>query len=115
MDLLAYRIFSISPSFAFLWAILLETFYLIRESELDKHFSEIIRDAEEEMEEDEEDFISVAVIEDKAYWVINNMFYQADIIDGEVDKNSSRPVDAFKMSSKEINKMLSILDNLSEG
>ena len=67
------------------------------------------------MEEDEEDFISVAVIEDKAYWVINNMFYQADIIDGEVDKNSSRPVDAFKMSSKEINKMLSILDNLSEG
>jgi len=114
MDLLAYRIFSINPSFSFLWSILLEAFYLIRESELDKHFSEIIRDAEEEMEDDE-DFISVAVVEDKAYWVINNMFYQADIIDGEVDKTSSRPVDAFDISSKEINKMLSILDNLSEG
>ena len=76
-----------------------------------KHSQELI----DLVEEDREDFISVAVIEDKAYWVINNMFYQADIIDGEVDKTSSRPVDAFQMSSKEINKMLSILDNLSEG
>lgn len=112
MDLLAYRIFSISPSFSFLWAIMLETYYLVRESELDKHFSEIIKDAEEDMEE--ENFINVAVLEDKAYWVINNRFYQADIIDGEVDKTSSRPVDTFEMSFKEINKMLSILDNLSK-
>ena len=86
----------------------------MKESELDKHFAEIIRDAEENMQEEDE-FVSVAVVEDKAYWVINNMFYQADIIDGEVDKTSSRPVDAFQMSSKEINKMLYILDNLSEG
>lgn len=86
----------------------------MKESELDKHFAEIIRDAEENMKYEDE-FVSVAVVEDKAYWVINNMFYQADIIDGEVDKTSSRPVDAFQMSSKEINKMLYILDNLSEG
>jgi hypothetical protein len=86
----------------------------MKESELDKHFAEIIRDSQENDEYSEE-FISVAVIEDKAYWVINNMFYQADIIDGEVDKQSSRPINAFEMSSREINKMLSILDNLSEG
>lgn len=114
MNLLSHRVFSVNPSIAFLWAILLEAFYLMKESELDKHFSEIIRDAEENMQEEDE-FVSVAVVEDKAYWVINNMFYQADIIDGEVDKTSSRPVDAFQMSSKEINKMLYILDNLSEG
>lgn len=81
---------------------------------MDKHFAEIVRDSQEN-DEYSEDFISVAVIEDKAYWVINNMFYQADIIDGEVDKQSSRPINAFEMSSREINKMLSILDNLSEG
>jgi len=113
MNLLSYRVFSVNPSLAFLWAILIDAFFLMKESELDKHFSEIIKSAEEDMEEEE--FISVAVIEDKAYWVVNNMFYQADIIDGEVDKTSSKPIDAFKMSSKQINKMLYILDNLSEG
>lgn len=86
----------------------------MRESSLDKHFNEIIREVEEEVEYEDE-FVSVAVIEDKAYWVVDNIFYQADIVDGEIDKTSSRPVDAFKMSSKEINKMLFILDNLSEG
>lgn len=114
MSLLSHKVFSVNPSIAFLWAITIDAFYLMKESELDKHFAEIIRDSQEN-DEYSEDFISVAVIEDKAYWVINNMFYQADIIDGEVDKQSSRPINAFEMSSREINKMLSILDNLSEG
>lgn len=112
--MISYKIFALNPSISFLWAILIDAFYLMRESSLDKHFNEIIREVEEEVEYEDE-FVSVAVIEDKAYWVVDNIFYQADIVDGEIDKTSSRPVDAFKMSSKEINKMLFILDNLSEG
>lgn len=111
--MIAYRIFATNPSICFLWAIFIEAFYLMRESSLDKHFNEIIREVEEVDQED--DFVSVAIIEDKAYWVVDNIFYQADIVDDEIDKTSSRPVDAFKMSSKEISKMLFILDNLSEG
>jgi hypothetical protein len=86
------------------------------EDKLDRVFDSIVREVEEEMEEDEDNAVSVAIIEDKAYWVINNMFYQADLtMDGEIDKSSSRPVNAFSMSNKDITKMLFILDNLAEG
>ena len=58
---------------------------------------------------------SIAVIEDKAYWVINNIFYQADVINGEIDRSSSKPINAFNMSHRDVTKMLFILDNLTEG
>jgi hypothetical protein len=86
------------------------------EDKLDRVFDSIVREVEEEMEEDENNAVSVAIIEDKAYWVVDNMFYQADLtMDGEIDRSSSRPVDAFDMSNKDITKMLFILDNLAEG
>jgi len=106
---------AINPSISFLWAILADTIKYVRVSELDRTFDSIVRDVEEEMEEEEEQGISVAYVEDKAYWVLNNTFYQADIVDGEIDRESSRPIDPFKMSSKDIMKMLFILDNLTEG
>jgi hypothetical protein len=88
----------------------------MREDKLDKIFNSIIREAEEEMEDDENSAVSVAIIEDKAYWVVDNMFYQADLTtDGDIDRSSSRPIDAFEMSNRDITKMLFILDNLSEG
>jgi hypothetical protein len=90
------------------------TLILSRVSELDKAFGSIIREVEDEMEEND-DFVSVAVIQDKAYWVINNIFYQADVIDGEIDKSSSKPINAFDMSYRDVTKMLFILDNLREG
>ena len=54
-------------------------------------------------------------MDDKAYWVLDNTFYQADIIDGVIDKESSRPVDAYSMSFVDMNRMLFILDHLNEG
>ncbi len=95
---------STNPSFGFLWEVLYNAILYFRSSELDRTFDSIIRDVEEEMED-----------EDKAYWVIDNTFYQADIVDGQVDRTTSRPIDPFKMSSKDIMKMLFILDNLTEG
>lgn len=112
-----YFLFSTNPSLAFLWAVLVDALHYVMMSKTDREFDYIIQDVEEEMqdEEDEDDAISVAYVEDTAYWVFNNTFYQADIIDGYVDKSSSRPVDTFKMSNKELLKMLFILDNLTEG
>lgn len=105
---------SINPSIGFLWSILMEAFYYMRTSEVDRTFDSIIRDVEEEIE-DSEVAISVAFFDDKAYWVLDNTFYQADIIDGHIDKESSRPVNAFDMSYRDMTKMLFILDNLNEG
>lgn len=111
-----YFMFAVNPSIAFLWAVLSEALSYVRMSKTDREFDSIIQDVEEEMEEkDDDEAVSVAYVEDTAYWVINNTFYQADIVDGYIDRSSSRPVDVFKMSNKELLKMLFILDNLTEG
>lgn len=86
------------------------------EDKLDQAFDSIVREVEEEIKEDEDNAVSVAIVEEKAYWVVDNIFYQADLtMDGEIDRSSSRPVNTFEMSNRDITKMLFILDNLAEG
>jgi len=53
--------------------------------------------------------------ENKAYWVDNNIFYVANVIDGNPDFNNAEKVDTTNMSKKELDKMLTILDNLDRG
>lgn len=116
--LLLYFLLAAMPSIGFLWAVLAEVIFYLKEDKLDKHFNEIIKEVEEELdleENEEEEAVSVAFLEDKAYWVIDNTFYEADIIDGEVDRETSKPIDAFQMTNLEMMKMLFILDNLTEG
>ena len=55
------------------------------------------------------------VIDQKAYWVSNNMFYVGDTANGQVRPETGRPIDISTMSPKEVNKMLFILDNLNGG
>ena len=50
-----------------------------------------------------------------AYWVKNNVFYEADVEEGEVDKESARVIDFFNMEEKQMTKMLDILDHLKNG
>ena len=49
----------------------------------------------------------------KAYWVVHNTFYCADLVDGQLDPNSGKPIDTEGLSKKEIEKLLFILDNLN--
>jgi archaellin len=55
------------------------------------------------------------VIDQKAYWVSNNMFYVGETDNGQVRPETGRPIDISTMSPKEVNKMLFILDNLNGG
>jgi hypothetical protein len=75
---------------------------------------ETMKEEELEQEENDEDFIRVAIVEDKAYWVINNVLYQADVIDGEIEKDYASPVDAFEMDFREVTKLMNILDNMQD-
>lgn len=59
--------------------------------------------------------ISVIVSDDYAYWVAENTFFVADIVDGTVDRDTTRPIDTNQMSIEEVKKMLSILDSLKGG
>lgn len=57
----------------------------------------------------------VVIIDQKAYWVSNNMFYVGDTVDGKVKPETGKPLDTAKMSKREVDKMLFILDNLKNG
>jgi hypothetical protein len=65
-------------------------------------------------EEEDERFLRVAIVEDKAYWVVNNIFYEADVVDEEIMKEYAKPVDAFDMDFKDVTKMMTILDNIQD-
>lgn len=60
----------------------------------------------------EENTIRVAIVGDKAYWVQSNTFYESDVIDGLIDIDATRAVDAHKLSKKEITQLLEILDQI---
>ena len=115
MGMFPFILFAVLPSFAFLWDLIVNLVYIVKEDKIEKRFDNIVEDIKEEEDDDDDEYISVAIVEDKAYWVSDNTFYVAELIDGEVDKTSSRPVDVFQMSNSDLKKMLFILDNLTEG
>lgn len=59
--------------------------------------------------------VKVLLVEDQAYWVHNNMFYTADLVEGLVDPETTKTVDTDNMSKRDIDKMLFILDSLKDG
>ena len=63
----------------------------------------------------EEAYIRVVVVDGKAYWIKENTFYTADVVDGTVDKESTKEVDTMSMSDVELKKMLVIVETLREG
>jgi len=63
----------------------------------------------------EKSTIKVIVIDGKAYWVSDNVFYISDAVGGNPIPETARPLDTKEMSNKDISKMLFILDNLKDG
>ena len=63
----------------------------------------------------QKNMLRVVIEKNKAYWILNNVFYTADAIDGRVDENTARPLDVENMSKMELDRMLSILDDLKQG
>ena len=57
----------------------------------------------------------VVILDKKAYWISNNVFYVGEAVDGKVKPETGQPLDTSNMSKIEINKMLFILDNLKNG
>lgn len=64
-------------------------------------------------DDSEETTIRVAVYDDKAYWVYENVFYESDVV-REPDFTTARPIDTMSMSNKELTKLMVILDELKD-
>jgi len=63
----------------------------------------------------QKNMLKVVIEKDKAYWILDNVFYTANAINGRVDENTAKPLDIENMSTKELDNMLSILDDLKQG
>jgi hypothetical protein len=59
--------------------------------------------------------LNAIIIDDKAYWVIDNVFWTSNLINGRPNMSEASPVDIYNMPKKELDKMLFILDNLGGG
>lgn len=60
------------------------------------------------------DIIRVAIYKNKAYWVLNNVIYKAEIDEyGNILDDMAEEVDVFKLSEKEVDNLLNILDNIN--
>ena len=59
--------------------------------------------------------LRIFIADDKAYWIKNNAFYEANFIDGMVDESTTKVVDTMGMNKVELDKMIFIVQQLTEG
>ena len=62
----------------------------------------------------DESYIKVVISENRAYWIKENTFYMANVVNGMVDKETTQKVDTMSMSDVELKKMLVIVETLRE-
>jgi len=62
----------------------------------------------------EKNIIKVAIYRNTAYWVLNNVIYKAEIDEyGNIKHENAEEIDVFKLSEKEVNNLLTILDSMN--
>jgi hypothetical protein len=63
-----------------------------------------------------EERIKVVVVDQNAYWVQDNKFYETIITeDGEIDAANAKVIDTANLSPEDLEKLLRILDDLKKG
>lgn len=59
--------------------------------------------------------VRVIILDDKAFWIKDNLFYSADFLGDAIDKDSTSIVDTMGMDKVQLDKMLFIIDQLRDG
>ena len=57
----------------------------------------------------------ILYMDNHAYWIKDNAFYVANIVDGEIQKDLAEKVDIMAMDKVELDKMIFIIERLTEG
>jgi hypothetical protein len=63
----------------------------------------------------DEVFTKIMIVDNYAYWIKNNTFYSARVVDGEIDKETAKPVDTIGMDKVQLDKMIFIVETLTKG
>jgi len=87
---------------------------LIKPLVMTKEINKVVKNSQSKVY-NEKTNIRVIIMEDTAYWIKDNIFYMANMIDGFVDKDTTRTVDTMSMDKVQLDKMLFIMDRLREG
>ena len=61
-----------------------------------------------------ERMIKIVAVDDKAYWVKDNIFFTAEVVDGKIDPETTHEINTINMSKMDIDRMLFILDKLKD-
>lgn len=59
-------------------------------------------------------FVKIVIVKNKAYWIKDNVFYVADMIDNDVDKATAKEVDIMSMNKVQLEEAMFIIDKLKE-
>ena len=59
--------------------------------------------------------LRILIMDGQAYWTTNNILYTADLVNGDVDKDSARQVDTMTMDKVQLKKIIYIVEKLTEG
>jgi predicted lipase len=59
--------------------------------------------------------VRVILLDNYAYWIKDNVFYKAPLMNELIDKDSAEQVDTMGMDKIQLDKMLFIMDKLREG
>lgn len=94
-------------------SIAINTIIMLKEIKVNKSIK-FIREKSQMEKVLENSSIKVAIYKDTAYWVVNNIVYKAKIDEyGNVMDHEAEQIDVFKLSEKEINNLLVILDSIN--
>ena len=63
----------------------------------------------------EAQYVRIVVLDSNAYWIRENTFYMADMEGEEVLKDTTRAVDIMAMDKVQLDKMVYIIEKLTEG
>jgi kynurenine formamidase len=59
--------------------------------------------------------VRVLIIDSQAYWITDNTVFAADVVNGEVQKDTAKEVDTMDMDKVQLKKMIFIVEKLKEG
>jgi len=59
--------------------------------------------------------VKVIILDNYAYWIKENQFYKAEMVNNLIDPDTTTTVDTIGMDSIQLDKMLFIMDKLREG
>lgn len=59
--------------------------------------------------------LRVFLYNNKAYWIKDNGLYHADIVNGEIDESSTKVVDTMALDKVQLDEMVFIVQQLTEG